>query len=67
MKMMMVSACAMADAFAAVADGAPPPPMFLGFALGDRADAAVAKSRATTGRKTSRRSRRASPASRRGR
>ena len=45
MKMMMVAACAMAAAFAAVADGAPPSPRFLGFALGDKVDATVGKTR----------------------
>ena len=43
MKKMMVAACAMAAAFAAVADGAPPSPRFLGFALGDKVDAAVCR------------------------
>ena len=45
MKKMVFAACAMAAAFAAVADDAPPPPRFLGFALGDRVDAAVCKAR----------------------
>ena len=43
MKKMMVAVCAMVAAFAAVADGALPPPKFLGFALGDKVDAAVCK------------------------
>ena len=43
MKKILVAACAMVAAFAAVADGAPPPPKFLGFALGDKVDAAVCK------------------------
>ena len=43
MKMMMVAVCAMVAAFAAVADDAPPQPRFLGFALGDKVDAAVCK------------------------
>ena len=45
MKKMLVAACAMAAAFAAVADDAPPQPRFLGFALGDKVDAAVCKVR----------------------
>ena len=45
MKMMMVAVCAMVAAFAAVADDALPPPRFLGFALGDKVDAAVCKAR----------------------
>ena len=45
MKKMLVAACAMAAAFAAVADDAPSPPRFLGFALGDKVDAAVCKAR----------------------
>ena len=45
MKKMLVAACAMAAAFAAVADDAPPQPRFLGFALGDKVDAAVCKAR----------------------
>ena len=43
MKKILVAACAMVAAFAAVADGALPPPKFLGFALGDKVDAAVCK------------------------
>ena len=42
---MLVAACAMVAAFAAVADDALPPPRFLGFALGDKVDAAVCKAR----------------------
>ena len=45
MKMMMVAVCAMVAAFAWVADGAMRSPRFLGFALGDRVDAAVCKAR----------------------
>ena len=45
MKLMVFAVCAMAAAFAAVADDAPPPPRFLGFALGDKVDAAVCKAR----------------------
>ena len=45
MKKMLVAACAMVAAFAAVADDALPPPRFLGFALGDKVDAAVCKAR----------------------
>ena len=45
MKKMMVAVCAMVAAFAAVADDALPPPRFLGFALGDKVDAAVCKAR----------------------
>ena len=45
MKKILVAACAMAAAFAAVADDAPPQPRFLGFALGDKVDAAVCKAR----------------------
>ena len=45
MKKMMVAVCAMVAAFAAVADGAPPSPRFLGFALGDKVDAEVCKVR----------------------
>ena len=43
MKKILVAACAMVAAFAAVADDALPPPRFLGFALGDKVDAAVCK------------------------
>ena len=45
MKMMMVAVCAMVAAFAWVADGATRSPRFLGFALGDKVDAAVCKAR----------------------
>ena len=45
MKKMMVAVCAMVAAFAAVADDALPPLRFLGFALGDKVDAAVCKAR----------------------
>ena len=48
MKKILVAACAMAAAFAAVADDAQPPPRFLGFALGDNVDAAVCKARGFT-------------------
>ena len=52
MKMMMVAVCAMVAAFAAVADDALPPPRFLGFALGDKVDAAVCKARGFSAPKT---------------
>ena len=42
----------MAAAFAAVADDAPPPPRFLGFALGDKVDAAVCKARGLSARES---------------
>ena len=45
MKKMMVAACAMVAAFAWVADGATRSPRLLGFALGDKVDAAVCKAR----------------------
>ena len=45
MKMMMVAVCAMVAAFAWVADGAMRSSRFLGFALGDKVDAAVCKAR----------------------
>ena len=45
MKKMLFAACSMAAAFAALADDAPPQPRFLGFALGDKVDAAVCKVR----------------------
>ena len=45
MKKILVAACAMVAAFAAVADDALPPLKFLGFALGDKVDAAVCKAR----------------------
>ena len=49
MKKMLFAACAMVAAFAAVADDAPPPPRFLGFALGGKVDAAVCKARGHDG------------------
>ena len=45
MKKILVAACAMVAAFAAVADDALPPPKFLGFVMGDKVDAAVCKAR----------------------
>ena len=45
MKKMMVAVCAMVAAFAWVADGAMRSPRFLGFALGDKVNAAVCKAR----------------------
>ena len=45
MKKMLVAACAMVAAFAAVADDATRSPRFLGFALGEKVDAAVCKAR----------------------
>ena len=45
MKKIMVVACAMVAAFAAVADDALPPPKFLGFVMGHKVDAAVCKAR----------------------
>ena len=42
---MLVAACAMVAAFAAVADDALPPPKFLGFVMGHKVDAAVCKAR----------------------
>ncbi len=45
MKKMLVAVCAVVAALAWVADGAMRSPRFLGFALGDKVDAAVCKAR----------------------
>jgi hypothetical protein len=52
MKKMMVAVCAMVAAFAGVADGATRSPRFLGFALGDKVDAAVCKARGLSARES---------------